>query len=170
MHSRPVLLHPPRQVPGQGGGAFHVQALVDSLVQDNLGLGFESSMARVAAIRDSMGRWIESLGPSTHVFDNETYSSIAPESRSVFQCSPNPFNAFVTIRLKSNDSKFEKLAVFDVLGRPVRDLLLGSRDAGLNTVVWDGKDADDRPVASGIYIVRGVVRGNICCQRVVLMR
>ena len=48
-----------------------------------------------------------------------------------------------------------RLAIFDLRGRRVRELLDGRPlPAGPHTVVWDGRDDGGREVASGIYISR----------------
>jgi hypothetical protein len=46
------------------------------------------------------------------------------------------------------------LSVYDVAGRLVRDLVDVREESGKKTVLWDGKDAEQRPVASGPYFAR----------------
>ena len=46
-----------------------------------------------------------------------------------------------------------------MLGRPVRKLHAGEEiSAGVQQTVWNGRDEQNRPVASGIYIYR--IRSN----------
>jgi flagellar hook assembly protein FlgD len=44
--------------------------------------------------------------------------------------------------------------VYDANGRRVRDLASGRHAAGPFTVAWDGRDADGRELASGIYFAK----------------
>jgi flagellar hook assembly protein FlgD len=41
--------------------------------------------------------------------------------------------------------------VFNVLGEEVRTLVDGHQKANTYQVTWDGKDADGKSVASGVY-------------------
>jgi len=47
-----------------------------------------------------------------------------------------------------------KLAVYDVMGRLVRNVVGGRLPAGLHKAAWDGKDALGRKVTNGVYFVR----------------
>ncbi|RKY61919.1 MAG: hypothetical protein DRP95_02225 [Candidatus Latescibacterota bacterium] len=63
-----------------------------------------------------------------------------------------------------------KLEVYDLLGRVVKVLVDGMRDAGRHRVVWDGRDSSGRPVASGAYLIR-LEAGPFCrVQKAVLIR
>jgi len=62
---------------------------------------------------------------------------------------PNPFNPATTIRFSLPEPAQVRLVVFDVLGRQVRVLLDGTREAGAHEVVFD---ADGLP--SGTYLYR----------------
>jgi hypothetical protein len=67
---------------------------------------------------------------------------------------PNPFNPATTVGFALPQAGPVRLTVHDPRGRLVRVLVDGARDAGTHTVVWDGRDAGGRPVASGIYLAR----------------
>ena len=47
-----------------------------------------------------------------------------------------------------------ELVVYDLSGRRVRTLVSGPVEAGTHEVQWDGRDAQGRTVASGVYIYR----------------
>lgn len=70
---------------------------------------------------------------------------------------PNPFNPETTIRYAvpqqfSGNMKME-LVIYNSLGRQVRILYSGVPSPGVHEQRWDGRDYQDRPVASGCYIV-----------------
>ena len=68
--------------------------------------------------------------------------------------APNPFNPTTTIRFELSGPRRVKLAVYDVSGRLVRELVDRDFPAGPNQVRWDGKDDTGRAVASGVYHYR----------------
>jgi len=72
---------------------------------------------------------------------------------------PNPFNPSTTIAYTLPASRHVTVGVYRVDGRLVASLVDGRQPAGLQTVVWNGRDADGRTVASGTYFYR-VVAGN----------
>lgn len=73
---------------------------------------------------------------------------------------PNPARDVTTVRLALDRAvDVESIAVFDLAGRRVRTLR--GRDtllAGGWLFQWDGRDAAGGRVASGVYLIRGVVR------------
>ncbi len=67
---------------------------------------------------------------------------------------PNPFNPNTTIRFTLAQSGPVQLRIYDALGRHVRTLAEGPHAAGAHGVVWDGRDANGRALASGVYVYR----------------
>ena len=68
--------------------------------------------------------------------------------------SPNPFNPHVRFVLRVPAPMHVQLDILDVRGRLVRALLDASLPAGPRGVIWDGSDARQRAVASGVYYYR----------------
>jgi len=69
------------------------------------------------------------------------------------------------------------LAVYDVNGRLVRNLLVGFAApaaqaflSGHHEVVWDGCDDNGRAVASGVYLARLTASQGVVTRRMVLAR
>jgi len=67
---------------------------------------------------------------------------------------PNPFNPSTTIRFTLPAPGHVRLAIFDVAGRRVAELVDRSLGGGPHTMVWDGKDTRGRRVESGVYFYR----------------
>jgi Zn-dependent M28 family amino/carboxypeptidase len=68
---------------------------------------------------------------------------------------PNPFRGETEIRfLVPTDGARVRLDVFDVAGRRVRRLADERFPLGPHTVIWDGLNDADRPVATGVYFTR----------------
>jgi flagellar hook assembly protein FlgD len=49
---------------------------------------------------------------------------------------------------------YTSLKVFDAAGRVVRSLVSAERKPGRYTVNWDGRDAQGRTLARGVYFMR----------------
>ncbi len=65
---------------------------------------------------------------------------------------PNPFNPRTTIAFNLPQKSTVDLHIYDLAGRRVTTLLDGQElQAGPNSAVWTGRDAQDRLVAAGVY-------------------
>jgi hypothetical protein len=62
------------------------------------------------------------------------------------------------------------LTVLTVSGRAVRHLRDVPRRAGSHRVIWDGADDAGRPVASGVYVIKGSADGVSAYRGVVVLR
>jgi len=86
--------------------------------------------------------------------DESFRPEIIPLQYKLLQNYPNPFNPGTTIRFglpESASGKKVELSIFNILGKKVRTLLNGAMKAGYHEVSWDGKNDQQRQVASGIY-------------------
>ncbi|RMG39131.1 MAG: T9SS C-terminal target domain-containing protein, partial [Methanobacteriota archaeon] len=66
----------------------------------------------------------------------------------------NPFNPSTTINFQIPKSSEVRLVVYNVLGQKVRTLVNQHLETGYYKVVWDGRNEQGEPVASGVYIYR----------------
>ncbi|MFH2056442.1 MAG: M4 family metallopeptidase [bacterium] len=127
---------------------------------------FSTDLRRIALAEDRLspqGRsenWVaDALLPhwfvrssSVAVEDEESYT--LPQSLALEQNFPNPFNASTVISYTLPRSAAVKLAVYDILGRKVATLVDEEQRAGTHRIMWDGVDAQQSPVASGVYLYR----------------
>ena len=74
-----------------------------------------------------------------------------PASWHLRQNHPNPFGAATTISYALRDAQSVTIAIYDIRGALVRELVGGTVSAGQHQVVWDGRDGRGQSVASGIY-------------------
>jgi len=65
---------------------------------------------------------------------------------------PNPFNTNTTISMVLPEQCTIVLDIYDLAGRRVRRLDKGVKNAGTYKLIWNGKNNNDMPVASGVYI------------------
>ena len=75
---------------------------------------------------------------------------------------PNPFNPAMVLPLDlATDQQQVHLAVYDLLGRRVRQLWDGPLRMGSHRFVWDGHDAAGKAVAAGVYIYKVEIDGQV---------
>jgi len=67
------------------------------------------------------------------------------------RCHPNPFNPRVVIECRLPRSTRLTVKIYNLRGQLVKTLLDAEREAGKQSVVWDGVDQSGRQVASGVY-------------------
>ena len=88
-------------------------------------------------------------------YSNEVNVSVEmPVSFNLFQNYPNPFNPSTTINFSLPQKSEVKLVVYDILGKEVKTLINGNRDAGSYEIKWNGQNNNGQSVATGIYIYR----------------
>lgn len=109
-----------------------------------------------------------SIGPNTN--DRETYTSdarivlgmitaiefdeVSPVAFELRPNYPNPFNAETVINYSVDRTGLVDLSIFDLLGRPVRRLVVGRQTAGTYATEWDGRDGSGRQASTGVYVIR----------------
>ena len=91
-----------------------------------------------------------------------TAANVQPAQYRLGDSYPNPFNPAVVLPLDlATDAERVSLAVYDVLGRRVRQVWDGPLRAGSHRFVWDGRDEAGRAVAAGVYIYRVEMNGRV---------
>jgi len=76
-------------------------------------------------------------------------ADIQPDKFAIFDASPNPFNAATKIRFKLENAGEVRLAVYDVQGREVANLMYGYKDSGEYNIVWNAEG-----LSSGTYFAK----------------
>jgi len=97
-------------------------------------------------------------------------AEILPEGFSLTGNYPNPFNPSTSISFTLPASGQVSLAVYDITGRTVRELVSGSMPAGAHSVTWDGRDENGTVVSSGVYLSRLVQGKNSVSRRMLLVK
>ena len=67
---------------------------------------------------------------------------------------PNPFNPETTISFGLPTSCEVELSIYNVLGQKILTLHKGHLSAGWKNFTWQGLNAEDKPVPSGVYVVQ----------------
>jgi len=67
---------------------------------------------------------------------------------------PNPFNPSTVISFSIPQIGKTDLSIYNIKGQKVKQLISNQLAAGEHSVVWDGRDENNRPVSSGIYFYK----------------
>lgn len=78
--------------------------------------------------------------------------------------APNPFSAGTTVHYTLPEAGRVRLTVHEITGAHVATIVDRVEPAGARTAFWDGRGADGRDLAHGIYWVR-LEAGNAVCAR-----
>jgi hypothetical protein len=86
---------------------------------------------------------------SSNMWKSSGAQSERPKSFALHSAYPNPFNPSTQIKYDLPDASHVSLAVYDVLGRKVAELVNGQVAEGYHTATWNASG-----VASGVYLAR----------------
>jgi hypothetical protein len=84
--------------------------------------------------------------------------------------APNPARGTARLEYSLPRAAALRLRIYGLRGEQVRSVVDGVRPAGLQSVVWDGRDDRGVPVPSGAYYVRLEAGGESRTRRLVLIR
>lgn len=146
--------------------AQHVSA-GGSLLWDPLGLRIATGSGQrnlTSAVADGQGGCVFAWedfrsGPKSDIYAYRVTSigtgvepALAPAAPvRLYPARPNPFNPHTVLSYRIDQPGRVRLALYDVQGRLVRELVRGDRSAGTHEVSWDGTNSRGTPCASGVY-------------------
>lgn len=110
----------------------------------------------------SMFRW------SLQVGVEESWEN--PATRLVLFAYPNPAKTNTTIQYVLPRETAASLAIFDIQGRLVRELIKGKQSAGMHLVFWDGYDEQNNLAAAGVYFYRLTTGYESAIGKLILVR
>ena len=93
-----------------------------------------------------------------------------PDGPGLQQNAPNPFNSGTVISWFQLQSGPARLEVFALTGQRVAVLRGGPQKAGFHRLRWPGRDAQGRPLASGVYVYRLVTAEGVKTRKLTLLR
>ncbi|HXX62530.1 MAG TPA: S8 family serine peptidase [Bacteroidota bacterium] len=93
-----------------------------------------------------------------------------PVRSSLVQNYPNPFNPSTRIAYSIGAWGSVSLRIFDILGREVAVLVNERQEAGSYQVTWNGRNASDQQVSSGVYLYRLSTNGFVQTRKMILVR
>ena len=93
-----------------------------------------------------------------------------PEKSLMEKAYPNPFNPKTYITYYLAEATQVKIAVFDMLGRTVKELHNGRQVAGNYQVYWNGTNENGMKAPSGAYIIRMQTEKETQIQKVMFIK
>ena len=83
---------------------------------------------------------------------DENFDVHPPQQFYLKQNYPNPFNPVTIIEFGLQQTARVDLTIFNLLGQKVVSLVSGVQSTGMHHISWNGKNANNMTLASGIYI------------------
>ena len=116
----------------------------------------EATVMRVMTFgKNKPAKILLTVGPNDQIQDKQYELSVIPESFSLAQNSPNPFNPVTNIQISLMESAYITLSVFNILGEQVNQLSLNQNmSPGVHNFIWEGKDNRGAQLTSGVYLYR----------------
>lgn len=93
-----------------------------------------------------------------------------PEGFQIYQNYPNPFNQMTWVRYSLGNAGWFSLSVYDILGREVRILAEGEREAGNYYALWNGRNSLGRDVGTGTYFLQLKWQGGQIVRKTMVLR
>ena len=121
------------------------------------------------AVLQRVTRWIQ-VRAGLDVTAVESTTTTRPARLSLSPNYPNPFNGRTLIRFELPEEASAKLVLFDLTGQRLRSLVEGRFTAGSHVAMWDGRDAEGRVVASGVYLLELRAGGRVQHQTLTLLK
>jgi flagellar hook assembly protein FlgD len=115
---------------------------------------------------------ISNISFSNNVSAEEIEMIISKIPFTFLQNSPNPFNPETTIsfELTSGHNENIELAIYNLKGQIVKQLVNENLSAGSHSYRWNGRDDNHKPVASGVYFYKLQVDGNQKTKKMLLLK
>lgn len=83
---------------------------------------------------------------------------------------PNPFNSRTTIRVSVSLPTHVSLVVYDLTGTVVKTLRKNNFLQGQETIQWEGRNDEEREVATGVYLIKLATTTQWQVRKVVLIK
>ncbi len=83
---------------------------------------------------------------------------------------PNPFNPTTSISFSLPNEQDIELSIYNIKGQKVKTLYSGSADKGKHSMVWEGKDANDKSVSSGLYFYKLKTNNNVLTRKMIMLK
>lgn len=83
---------------------------------------------------------------------DDELQNLLPTTMSLFQNYPNPFNASTRIYYILPTATKVTVKIYNLQGREVARLVDGVQNAGIHSIIWNGKNDQGENVGTGVYI------------------
>ncbi len=112
----------------------------------------------------------EELIPQATAVEDDPAGPRTPDVARLVSVHPNPFNPRTTVAFTLDRRQSVAIAIHDVRGKRVRDLMSGELAEGDHTVAWNGCDNTGRALPSGTYLARLSAGRSVQVRKMMLVR
>lgn len=92
-----------------------------------------------------------------------------PTEYALSQNFPNPFNPSTSFALSLPEASDYAIRVFNITGQQVKSFS-GHLEAGVHTIVWDGRNDQGSQVASGVYFYKAEASGFTETRKMMMLK
>jgi hypothetical protein len=120
---------------------------------------------RSIELQQTVAALMDYNGGSSKLGDRSNEIGSLPQTFAITSCYPNPFNPVCTVKLDVPVSSNTTVALYNMRGQHVAQIVSGELDAGRHEFTIDGSS-----LASGVYIVRAESEHATSLQKVMLLK
>ncbi len=113
---------------------------------------------------------IYSTGVSAPTAITQSSQQRIPKTFDMSQNYPNPFNPTTAIEYEIKNSGSVNLEIYNSIGQKIKTLVSKQQNAGVYKIQWDGKDAKNKKVASGVYFYQIKIEGISQTKKMLLVK
>lgn len=81
-----------------------------------------------------------------------------PATFKLYQNYPNPFNPSTTIQYYMRKKANAYIRIYDASGKKIKEWYFENSGQGFHSIIWDGKNEDNKFVPNGVYICQIAVK------------
>lgn len=125
-------------------------------VIDSICFGEQIQDISFGRLEDGHPDWCYFCEPTPNSSNNqlvESQQETIPFVASEIKIFPNPFNPSTSIKFNLYQNSETKISVFNIKGQCIDILIDNYLKSGSHTIIWNGKNANEHLVSSGIYII-----------------
>ncbi len=122
----------------------------------------------IATLNDYEGIWV--LGYEGTGINNMENEPPVVSEYALSQNYPNPFNPSTVIKYQLPISSNAQLNIYNIKGQLVKTLINETQNSGYYNITWNGKDNDNREVASGLYVYRITAGDYVETRKMLLLK
>jgi hypothetical protein len=112
---------------------------------------------------------VQSIQPEFEATVNFKGGGTLPTEYALSQNFPNPFNPSTSFALSLPEASDYSIRVFNITGQLVKSYS-GHLEAGVHTIVWDGRNEQGSSVASGVYFYKAEASGFAETRKMMMLK
>ncbi len=117
------------------------------------------------------GDWESEPGNIVEIDHTDANGIQTPFMNSLNGNYPNPFNPETAIYFSvEHSSSLVNIEIYNLKGQKIRTLINEILPAGSHSVIWNGKDDNGKPVASGVYLYKMRTGNYTSSKKMILMK